>query len=368
MLKKNIIGIFLVLLGVAITLTTQQILAIKGITLELPFAKPTPTATVESTATPLPFTPTPLATLVTTRDKPIQMEKIDWEGNPSAQRNFRGTMLIVSGKDSQGRDMVFQAELNRKQEADKGGYLHYYWFHGLVAGEHISKSQNSYRDKVAITTGELVSQYDTYIASDFSSREKIEATFLLNEGKKLSLHVQGFQGDFIIKNTPEYTEYVDLGTATVDYGGETIPARACLFSIASMDYSVALFPFREGKEIATVHEFWLWDDEGDFYVIGKGIVNNPVPRRASHELSLYREEATGKREKGFQVGLDFSQQQGKINWNIALPDLHGDTFTLEAANPITANQDRGLVRGVLKKKAGAETKTVQGFYVFIQSQ
>ncbi|MEZ4195662.1 MAG: hypothetical protein R3B53_04740 [Candidatus Paceibacterota bacterium] len=210
------------------------------------------------------------------------------------QKLFRSDTILLFGE-VENDPFYLEIDMNRKQTAN-GDYLHYYFIEGTVSGQEVSGYQSSQSSSSIPQVGAYIKQMDKLRFSDLSTREEYLGTVTV-EDVEVSFKVTDLIGDFITKNTPDYTRYQSVGQAVVAYGEKEYVVQAMVEGIHSNDFSESIF-FNGSTQIkADTYQFALWDEANNFYLIDQSEVYTNSPKYKSHTWLLMKSHETGLTKK-----------------------------------------------------------------------
>ncbi len=270
---------------------------------------------------------------------------------------FYSDRFMFVGHKTNGEPLVLEIFANRVEQPH-GSFLHYYLL-STINAENTSKgyeSQLSPEPSVLPTL--LFTTFARQVAPDHSSRERFNFSFTRN-GVTYSMKTSELQGDFLVKNEPENTEYISVGDATVQSSHDTISGKVLYQRIYSTDSRPTIFfeGFNELKSDAT--QIVLWDEVGTFYLLDKSRVTEESPHYSSHLWALRRNLSASSR-KAFTGVLLYSDQLHNFTGNI--PELAIENINVSLRTPFEVGSTKGYVEGTLLDQGVAHTVSGVGFY------
>ncbi len=288
---------------------------------------------------------------------------VSGEERPAAgtQRRFFSDDILVYGKDSSGQDFLLDIMLCRKEDAEKSSFIHYRFVSLLYGSTNKHFTESVYDPRLEEIASGAVTSFENRGSSDLSTRESYSFTVVVN-GEAIQVRIPELEGDFIIKNSPEYTKYVSESPATVQIGGKSIAARAMVAKIHSSDFNKYVFFPGHGKTDSETHSMILWDEKGNFYAIDSSRVQKDNPAYRSHSWVLLKDTTTKTMRKGFDVNVSLKEENGKPkSWLIILPTLDGRKIRLDALSFKEGKNDEGFAAGNVS--AGGSETGIRGLFV-----
>jgi hypothetical protein len=273
---------------------------------------------------------------------------------------FFSDELFLLGETAPGQPFLFTINLNRKRVGES--YSHYYFADFI----HEGRQRQLYTDFLDINDQVLphdfLTSYKQQIAEDLSARESYEFDFSFRD---LTVHadLKNFQGDFLVKNTLEYTKYISEGNGIVTINGKQYPVRAIVSKIYTPYYDKYVF-FNGYDDLRSLAQlFVLWDSDGNFYLLDQSKVDQNLPEYKSHTWALYKNRTGNYTKKAFSANVEYSHQNWKPkSWSVYVPDF-GTTLKLEPKTFFTQKQDSGLAAGTVTLEGG-QTKQISGYFSF----
>lgn len=266
-----------------------------------------------------------------------------------------------------GTDQLYvEVDLNRKQSPN-GTYLHYYYLHARVAEKDIV-------EYVTFTSSSSVPQAKDFVrsltqsqAADASTRRAYAGSIVL-DGNIFTFSTDTFEGDFITKDSPNYTRLQSIEEAAVSYISATRTVAVMQEAVYAEDYREAIF-FPSQRELeAITHQFVLWDEVGNFYLLDNSEVFSDTPAYPSHTWLLYKESETDLKDKSFTAEITRQAIMGVWDpWQISMPEFGEANVFLRPVHTIDHNnlqsRDRTLVTGTINDESGS--RTISGFLHYI---
>lgn len=247
---------------------------------------------------------------------------------------------------------VLEIDLNRREDIS-GLYSQYTFLNGSWMGEAFSDYQLVYGSSTLPRPNDFMPVFNRTRAYDLSTRDSYDFELVV-QGEIMSVSIHDIEGDFLTRNHPAYTRYQSAATALVKYRGQSFTAQALVESAYSDDYTKYIF-FPEYSEVdATTHQFILWDDEGNLYMIDKSEVRSNTPAYPSHNWLLYKNARTGALKKSFSLELDSEGDQ----YIIEIYDFDQARIRLTQTTDFKNNDNeriRALVSGTIIDNSGVRT-------------
>lgn len=263
-------------------------------------------------------------------------------------RHFRSDDIMVLAYDEDKNPLILGLELNRRQ-IGKDTYNHYYRGNLVYKDINQYKSYDFQSGKDAVQSNLFFSSYKNEGYFDLSARETYAFELRIG-GKTLRIELDDLQGDFITKNTPEYTKYISGGTARISIDGKELDGQAMISKIYSEDYSKYIF--FDGYDVlkGITHYFVLWDENKNFYLIDTTKTEHNEYNYRSHTWVLYKNFEHQTMKKAFQVDVQFRQESSlPQSWLISIPALNEAELVLERESFFEESSSQGIVRGIIKE-------------------
>ncbi len=274
-------------------------------------------------------------------------------GQPREYYSDTVTIYIPNEKEP----VFLEVNLNRRELEDHTGFQHYYYLrYQDEKGDYSDFAQEIYPER-APHTFKFLETWENELFEDLSTRETYAFSVLV-DGEVFEVELSGLEGDFLTKNTPEYTRYTSVGGATVSHNGMTQQAHAVLEKAYSVDDSV--YVYFDGIETLDnrTDSMHLWDEDGNYYYFDKTEVFSQPENYSSHSWLLHKDFEENITQKSFEVEVDFSET--KTEWVIKMPEF-GVEMTLNTDAEFSENPSHGPVEGQLKTREG-EVKEVNGWF------
>lgn len=281
--------------------------------------------------------------------------------NDLPNRHFFSDDINVFAKDDQGKPFFLQLSLNRKQLQD-GTYIHYYMSDLKYDVFSINKNIDFLLNSSEIPSKDFFSFYKNTMFSDLSTREIYDFT-MTSDNQKIDAHFTDLNGDFIVRNTPEYTKYISLGDADIRFNGKNLKGHVFISKIYSSDYSKYIFFDGYDKIALRTHFLMLWDNAGNFYLVDSTKTQNAMYNYKSHTWVLYKDKKENFMKKAFDAKIDFIQKESKpVSWNIQISDIDNIQLSL---NPyaLFINNEEGILKGNVIRLG--EISDVYGFFHYV---
>jgi len=246
---------------------------------------------------------------------------------------------------------VVELDLNRKQEAD-GSYSHYYFLDGLSGENKLNLYTQFISPARTLLPHSFLTQIERIEPEDASVRAIYTGEVETRGGRRISFTTSELQGDFVTRNTPEYTQLQSPVTAQLRIDGKETTAYGLVESLHSVDYNKWIF-FPEYYSVqAKTHQFVLWDEEGSFYMIDDSQVFSDTKAYPSHSWLLYKDASTGQTQKGFVTTIT---SEGEDQWQVTVPDFLQGNIRLrlvQTYQPKENGRTRHIVSGVVTDERG----------------
>ncbi len=237
----------------------------------------------------------------------------------TAERIFYTDELTAYGKDSSGNPLLINLSLSRRKVQDT--YQHYYYANINVGGFQKQDYTTFNSPNREVQAHDFLKTFANPKAEDLSTRESFQFTY---ENGPVNIEVKSsdLEGDFITKNSLEYTRYVNEGEALITIGGKAYQARIATVQSYANDYSKYVYFDGYGITHSLAQVFTLWDDKNNFYFLDKSEVFDDNPNYKSHTWVLYKDAEGKSMKKSFAATIDTTKTNGASSaWNIDIPDL-----------------------------------------------
>ncbi len=272
---------------------------------------------------------------------------------------FFSDELMLVGQTENGAPFLLSLDLNRKRVADS--YSHYYY------ADYIYQDQHGQRYSVFNNTSQNVVASDfltsvTYKASeDLSARENYAFNFSYKD-LNVQADLKNFNGDFLVKNTLDYTKYISEGDADVSVNGKQYRMHALLSKIYTPYYDKYVF-FNGYNDLSSLSQlFILWDAQGNFYLLDQSTTYAFNTDYRPHTWVLYKNKAGQYMKKAFSADIQAEQEKFvPQKWSVYIPDLD---VSLDLAPGIftTDEKDKGWIQGTITTQSGP--MPINGYFFF----
>lgn len=228
-----------------------------------------------------------------------------------------------------GVDSPFTLEIDfNRIESKEGVFSHYTFINGYTGDTNFTYYDVTYSTTTGLLPNSYVKNIEKISSSDISPRDKYKGTVLL-DGEPLTFFITGLEGDFITRHTPEYTRFQSVGTAEVAYRGRTFTAQALVENSHSYDASKYIFFPGHDMVDATTHQFILWDEDNNFYMIDNSDVRSIIAEYPSHTWLLYKNSDSLVNKKSFQsVILPKKNEGGMAGWHVTAREFSNASIDL----------------------------------------
>lgn len=269
--------------------------------------------------------------------------------------------LILSGKDKQGTLFFVHLRLNRKQTAF-GKYTHYYVYETITDSKTKLSEFNTEDAGNAILSGGIVSNLVNTHAEDFSTRENYSFHLSIN-GEEYEVKTSQFEGDFLLKNSLDYTRYASVGKATVISNNITFTVNALLVNSYAEDYSKYVFFDGYDELESTTKVLAFWDSTDNFYFIDQSLAKSVQENYQSHTWVLYKNN-NGETRKSFTAIISHpTDGENPKDWNISLPEL-GNTRAQAEVQYYQNKRAAGIVVGHVITSKGS--LPIHGYAIYAE--
>ncbi len=280
----------------------------------------------------------------------------DCQAAITQEKTFFSDDLIVHSQDSTGKPILIEMSLNRKKIGDF--FLHYYYVNmsiGELQKNDVISFQSQSHD---VEAHDFLKQFSNTKAPDLSTRESFALTYD-HDPISLQITTQDLVGDFITKNSLEYTRYVNEGEATIIISGKDYQARIATVQSYSNDYSKYVY-FDGYDSLQSLAQFFvLWDEKQNFYLIDKSEVYSDNQYYKPHTWVLYKDAVTKGANKVFSAQIITNKKGGtSLSWDINIPELNSQ-ISLQSKS-IFNGTTKGVVQGTIIRNDF--TGKVGGYY------
>lgn len=259
--------------------------------------------------------------------------------------------------------LVIEMNLNRRQEPDKT-FTHYYFLNGLINTRPIEQYIQSAAANRDLQTEGFLQQIERREPADASVRAIYTGQLETESGQSVQFTTAALSGDFVTRNTPEYTQLQSALTAEVIIDGTAKPAYALVETLQSIDYEKSVFFPGYADLDALTYQFVLWDAAGNFYMIDQSEVFSDTAAYPDHSWLLYKEAGSGLTKKGFASTISQPVAQ---QWQITLPDFKDGLITVSTVHEYkndAAGSSHQVVSGQLVDQSGE--RTISGILRIVQ--
>lgn len=259
------------------------------------------------------------------------------------QKYFYSDDIFIYAKDSNDNPLVINLSLNRKKLGD---FYHHYYYSNLIVGEFKEQEYTSFHNpSEQVKPDAFLTNFTNQLNEDLSTRESF--SFSYEHGPvNIKVASEELLGDFITKNSLEYTRYITEGKATLNIGGQTYPARIAVIKSYSANYDK--YVYFDGYETlrSFSQQYIFWDDKENFYLIDQSEVYKPNPFYKSHTWVLYKDADTQSMKKAFRGEIKIEEVDGvRAKWTIDIPDL--STKLMLQAYSAFNDKASGIVTGTV---------------------
>ena len=276
-------------------------------------------------------------------------------------RRFFSEEFIVFGKDPAGQDFLLTVMLCRKEDAEKGSFIHYRFASLISSSTNIDLTDSFYDDHSDEVVHGFLNTLVEERAEDLSSRESYTIGVEL-EGRRVRVKIPELQGDFVVKDSPDFSKHLSESVAQIQIGDKEFTGRAAVEKIYSSDYSIHVFFPGYGKTPSETNAFVLWDEAGGFYVLDASQVTVENPNYRSHTWVLWKDTTKYILRKGFEAHISAEQASGQpMHWAIRIPPLEVEHLDLTAAQTKKGKPNEGIVHGQVQ--LNGEKRFIAGYFV-----
>lgn len=281
----------------------------------------------------------------------VDTSRPDQPGQSAIEENkefYSNTLILYSLRD--GVPFYLELDMNRK-ESPMSMYAHYYF--SFISDADLERADYAAQNLNLpdITPQGVLTDFEVNRFPDFSTRERVEAELEIGD-RDYGIEIESAQADFITKNSPYYLRWHSPTTAVLTAGEDTFETYALYEAVFTPEYGREVL--LEGYEIESKnHQFVLWTESGDFYLIDRSDVTKGMGVYPSHQWTIYKSPVTGA-QKGFKADIvyEFDDQGREDSWQVVLPDLGNVEIILDLdhyleTNGIQEYRQRALVNGFI---------------------
>lgn len=268
------------------------------------------------------------------------------EQSASNHRGYIALRAVVISKDIEN-PYVLELDLNSRENAD--GTFSKYYFAEMIQNNIATNDYTQFTGATdAIEPHDFLEKIERTPFPDLSARETIDYRVTLGE-HSISITSNDLHGDFITKNTPEYTKYISVGEAQVNIDDISSSAYIFLSPVHSTDYARYIFTPDYNTVTGTAKQFILFDENGDFYLIDQSSVENPTLAYPSHIWTLHKNRSTGALYKGYSGSITSSAPtvSKESVWHLEAPEYPGFSADITLVKKYARNLHGMLVKGTL---------------------
>ena len=249
---------------------------------------------------------------------------------------------------------ILEIDFNRMEKAP-GLFTHYTFLNGIWEGVRFADYDSLLKTSSEVQPNEFVENFVRTNSPDLLNREQFEMEVKV-KGEPLWFSVERLEGDFITRNYPAYIQYDSVSVAKVKYKGKEFTANVLVEGVYSNDYSKYIF-FPEYNEVEAVsHQFILWDEQNNFYMIDNSDVSSDTKAYTSHNWLLYKNKQSKILKKSFESKINtLLDDSGNKSWEVSILDFDKATIKLSDISNFKQgedNRDRLLVSGTIKDDKG----------------
>jgi hypothetical protein len=287
----------------------------------------------------------------------IKMHELGLGNRISRQTNkhYFNDNFIVYGVDNRGTPFLAEIYLQRSQK-DTGEFAHFYRVGVYSNGKFSESEQQKTMPKPEIQPFTFLDSFKTSFGADFSAKQTFVIDFTV-DSISYSLATDIFNGDFIVRNDPDYMKHVSFANGTLAREKEIIPVSIAYLGTYAEDSNKYIYFDGFYQLQSTAHLLVLWDEAKNVYLIDKSRVKSTHQFYKSHTWVLNK-SADGYLQKAFTAGLSYNEsEEYPTKWIITLPTLQNATLSLET--DFLNDTAWGYTTGTIKDSKG--TREVSGY-------
>lgn len=272
------------------------------------------------------------------------------------------TRIILFGQDEMQNPILIKLQLSRKQR-NQSEYEHIYSAIAFMANKTEKTTDQFITNSNEIATRELFTQFEITRHGSQTTQEDYNLEFIVAD-TEYTVSIKDINGDFLIKDVPDYIRFMSEGTATATIDNKRYSLHAIVDRTISEDYSKSIF--FEGRENLShvTHSIALWDQEDEFYLIDFTESRSPQLPYESHKWVIHKDKK-GYIKKIFDGELEFDKTEydQPVSWNFFLPLLSNTSIQLEPEAITDSEQTMGTLTG--KIQINNQIKQINGYFVYL---
>ena len=263
--------------------------------------------------------------------------------------------FIIYGVDNKGTPFLAEIYLQRSQK-DTGEFAHFYRVGVYSNGKFSESEQQKTMPKPEIQPFTFLDSFKTSFGADFSAKQTFVIDFTVDL-ISYSLATDIFEGDFIVRNDPDYVKHVSFAKGILSQKGENFTVNIAYLGTYAENSSKYIYFDGFYQLQSTAHLLVLWDEEENVYLIDKSRVKSSHQFYKSHTWVLNK-SANKYLRKAFTAGLSYNEsEEYPTKWIVTLPTLQNATLSLET--DFLNDTAWGYTTGTIKDNAG--TRKINGY-------
>ena len=266
---------------------------------------------------------------------------------------FLSDTITVFGQTPTGQ-IVIEIDANRLEKV-AGVFSQYFFLNAFIDGVDHTDYVNIIATTSKIQTSGFLKEFTKVSAKDQSTRAAFSITVEIAR-KTYTIEIPEVTGDFITRDTPDYTRIQSPAEATITVDAVSYKANALVEAVYSDDYTKKIFfPDRDNQKVTT-SQFVLWDSLENFYLFDDTKTDSFAPQYAPHTWLLYKEAENKILKKAFTGSYKQTVAVlGSREWTINFSEFNGAQVSLTelATFKDTGGRSRFLVSGTVVDAQGS---------------
>lgn len=256
---------------------------------------------------------------------------------------FADDIVLVAPESPFGRFAV-DLSLNRKQEPD-GTFVHYYYADLLLGTTTFGRYDSAQLPHAALAPVGAVAEIVRDRSADLSARATIAGTLQFGP-HTVMFATDELNGDFLIKDLPEYMKHGSAGRVRLEVDGTEFDGFVYAAHISSTDFAPTIFFPGYNTMHANARQFMFWDAEGNFFLADRTDVREEIPAYPSHQWTLFR-SSDGMARKGSSITVSGNMDDPERGeWRLEGSDAFDPDFRFTTFARYVAQSASWYIEGV----------------------
>lgn len=276
-------------------------------------------------------------------------------GTRQTTKYYFNDNFIIYGVDNKGTPFLAEIYLQRSQK-DTDEFAHFYRVGVYSNGKFSESEQQKTMPKPEIQPFTFLDSFKTSFGADFSAKQTFVIDFTV-DSISYSLATDIFEGDFIVRNDPDYMKHVSFAKGILSQKGGNFTVNIAYLGTYAENSSKYIYFDGFYQLQSTAHLLVLWDEEDNVYLIDKSRVKSSHQFYKSHTWVLNK-SASKYLRKAFTAGLSYNEsEEYPTKWIVTLPTLQNATLSLET--DFLNDTAWGYTTGTINDNAG--TRKINGY-------